>query len=271
MLSRFLGGFFQPPEMSISEVINNGDDTKAPQQITVEVQKAKMADIESGKSPAAFDKEAPESAEQSSEIEVKAPQKKLCGVCNENDGKYKCSRCYLPYCSVTCSKQHKINHPPDEPKPEHESNPIKPETSDHGRAGTIAGKAFKGLFAALDDSEELRLLFKLYPNLPMVLDQIHTATLPPLDEYTVSGLPTKARKGNEQPWSSDRGLQKGVEALKQARNSDGKDGEGLREYGRLVLQILAGEEGMTTEQIIQKELAEENARIIEQLLNGDIG
>ncbi|KAF8863571.1 hypothetical protein BDZ45DRAFT_583713 [Acephala macrosclerotiorum] len=231
-----------------------------------------MAEGEGGESPATVDKEAPQSPEQRSETDLKAPSKKLCAVCNENEGKYKCSRCYLPYCSVACSKQHKINHPPDEPKPEPESKPSPAtEINDHGRAGTIAGKAFKGPFAALDDSPDLRLLFKLYPNLPKLLDSIHTATLPSIDEYTTSGLPTRARKGNEQPWNSDRGLQKGVEALKKARNSDGKDGEGLREYSRLILQILAGEEGMTTEQIIQKELAEENARIIEQLLNGDIG
>jgi len=59
--------------------------------------------------------------------------------------------------------------------------------------------------------------------------------------------------------------------LKRARNEDGVDGESVREYGRLILQILGGEEGLTTEEIIQKELKEENARIIEQLLNGDIG
>lgn len=59
--------------------------------------------------------------------------------------------------------------------------------------------------------------------------------------------------------------------MKQARNSDGRDGEAVREYGRVILQVLAKEEGLTTEEIIQKELAEENARIVEQLLNGDIG
>lgn len=179
----------------------------------------------------------------------------------------------LSSCSVACSNQHKINHPPDEPKPEPEAKPVsQPDSNGHTRRpGTVGAGSFRGPFAALDDSEELRRLFKLYPSLPEILDDINTATLPPVDEYTPSGLPTAVRKGNEQPWNSDRGLQKGVKALKQARNSDGKDGESVREYSRLVLQILAQEEGMTTEQIIQKELAEENARIIEQLLNGDIG
>jgi hypothetical protein len=175
-------------------------------------------------------------------------------------------------CSVACSKQHKINHPPDEPKPVLETKPEPPSTNGHARKPeTVGAGAFKGPFAALDEAPELKVLFKLYPNLPKVLEQINTATLPPVDGYTPSGLPTSVRKGNEQPWNSDRGLQKGVEALKRARNSDGRDGEAVREYGRLILQILAAEEGLTTEEIIQKELAEENARIIEQLLNGDIG
>lgn len=176
-------------------------------------------------------------------------------------------------CSVACSKQHKINHPPDEPKIEPETAPTsKTETNTHRRPGTVAGAVpFKGPFAALDSSPQLKLLFKLYPNLPTILNKINTATLPPLDGYTPSGLPTSVRKGNEQPWNSDRGLQKGVEALKKARNEDGKDGESVREYGRVVLHILREEEGMTTEEAIRKEEQEENARIIEQLLNGDIG
>jgi hypothetical protein len=33
---------------------------------------------------------------------VDVSKKKLCGVCNQNEGKYKCSRCYLPsYASLS--------------------------------------------------------------------------------------------------------------------------------------------------------------------------
>lgn len=34
--------------------------------------------------------------EESSLVEADVPKKKLCGVCNENEPKYKCTRCYLP-------------------------------------------------------------------------------------------------------------------------------------------------------------------------------
>ncbi|KAJ4491724.1 hypothetical protein C8R41DRAFT_376082 [Lentinula lateritia] len=30
-----------------------------------------------------------------------------CNVCNEGEGKYSCSACFLPYCSVACYKKHK--------------------------------------------------------------------------------------------------------------------------------------------------------------------
>jgi len=58
--------------------------------------------------------------------------------------------------------------------------------------------------------------------------------------------------------------------LCKAREAYGKDGEAVREYSRLVLKILAGDGDVDAAEQIQKELAEENARIISQLLNGEI-
>lgn len=45
-------------------------------------------------SPATVEEEAPKVLEESPL--AKPVPKKLCGVCNENEPKYKCSRCYLP-------------------------------------------------------------------------------------------------------------------------------------------------------------------------------
>jgi len=82
-------------------------------------------------------------------------------------------------------------------------------------------------------------------------------------------------KGKEQVWTAERGLERGREALLKARNEDGVDGESVREYSRLVLQVLAREEGVsmttTTEEAIQKEVKDENTRIVERLLNVDTG
>lgn len=42
----------------------------------------------------------------------KQAQSKIgCGVCGVEDGKYKCPRCRLPYCSVKCCKDHKAKCP----------------------------------------------------------------------------------------------------------------------------------------------------------------
>lgn len=167
-------------------------------------------------------------------------------------------------CSVACSTIHKANHPAEESKP----TPVpKPDavTQSNGadpRPGTIAAASFKGPFSPLDDSKELRELFKLYPRLPALLEEINSSTLAPTD--TQSGQFGQRQK--VELWNADVGLRKGVEALNKARSSDDKDGQSLREYSTLILQILSGENGETVEEAIQKELATQNAKIIEDLL-----
>jgi zinc finger HIT domain-containing protein 3 len=134
------------------------------------------------------------------------------------------------------------------------------------RPGTVAAAGFKGPFAVLDDSRELQALFRQFPRLPSQLNEINAATLRPIE------VPGKSHfgRGKEEPWNQDRGLQNGVHALCQAREAYGKDGEGVREFGRLVLQLLSRDEAMDAAELIEKELAEENAMIIQQLLNREI-
>lgn len=96
----------------------------------------------------------------------------------------------------------------------------------------------------------------------MLLEEINSSTLPPTD--TKGGQFGQRRK--EEPWNADVGLRRGVEALSKARNSDDKDGQSLREYSTLILQILSGENCETVEEAIQKELATQSAKIIEDLL-----
>jgi len=194
-------------------------------------------------------------------------KKKLCGVCNEKEGKYKCTRCYLPSCSLACSTLHKATHAALEPKPEETVAAPPPQFNGTApRPGTVASAGFKGPFTALDDSKELQTLFKMYPKLPSLLDEINTATLRPLEELdnnTDSGF---LRGKKQEPWTSDRGLEKGRDALNRARDTD----EGVREYSKLILQILSGEAGISAAELVQKELAEENAKIIEALLKGEM-
>ena len=171
-----------------------------------------------------------------------------------------------PSCSVACSKLHKATHPPNEPIPKIEkpTTPPKPNPT-VPRPGTVAAAGYKGPFAALDESRELQELFKMYPSLPSQLEEINAATLRPVEDERRA-----SRKGRKaEPWTSDRGLQKGREALCRARNTSGKDGEGIREFSKLVLQILSGENGTRAAEVIQKEMEVENVRIIEQLLNNE--
>jgi len=54
--------------------------------------------------------------------------------------------------------------------------------------------------------------------------------------------------------------------LNHARDTD----EGVREYSKLVLQILSGEAGISAAELVEKELREENSKIIEALLQGEL-
>jgi len=69
-------------------------------------------------------------------------------------------------------------------------------------------------------------------------------------------------------WNSDRGTQEGIDALSRAKLEYGRGGEGVREYANLVLKLVAAD-GVDVAQLVQDEVAEENAKIIAQLLNGD--
>jgi hypothetical protein len=162
-----------------------------------------------------------------------------------------------------------------EPRPAAELK-AEPESKPTGAApqpGTVAAAGFKGPFTALDDSKELQMLFKLYPSLASLLDKINTATLPPLNDLKSNignGYNKGTRHRKEEPWNTDRGMQNGLRALLAARQLDDKDGEGIREYSKLVLHILSGDDEMDAATLIQNQLAEENARIVETLLNADL-
>ncbi|KAF4635716.1 hypothetical protein G7Y89_g2380 [Cudoniella acicularis] len=211
------------------------------------------------------------STESQAKTETMIPVAKLCGVCKVKEWKYKCSRCYLPYCSIACSTVHKATHPASDTAPgtKYRSNtPPKANNIDVPRPGTVAAAGFRGPFAALDESKELQILFKTFPRLPSQLEEIDAATLPPANSDEIDSLPGTRKKGGKlELWNRDRGLQKGVEALRRAKEAYGKDGEGVREFSKLVLQILSGEENSSVAEAIQNEIAEENARIISLLLN----
>lgn len=134
---------------------------------------------------------------------------------------------------MACSNVHKATHSLDEPLPApiiSEPNPQPKEVA--SRAGTTG---FKSPFSVLDDSKELQDLFLQFPDLRRHLNSVHRATLRPVEDFS------QQKSGRKQPWNQDQGMMKGVEALHRAKGRYGKDGEGVREYGRLVLQLLERE------------------------------
>ncbi|KAJ6439623.1 zinc finger domain-containing protein [Purpureocillium lavendulum] len=199
--------------------------------------------------------------------EDETPPKKgpaMCGVCKTTASKYKCSRCYLPYCSVACNKAHQANHPPD----------LKPksEPDDEPPSASLPAKPSGPLnpFSALDNSDKLAWLFRKYPNLPQQLLDIHAETQPPPEDPS-KHIPASLLQGVAAPrrnnWTRDQGIKKGKSALRKARQQPGKDGEGVREYCTLIRMLVNdGEANDGATATLQQQFAQEDADIIRQLM-----
>ncbi|KAM0516049.1 hypothetical protein ACHAPE_005672 [Trichoderma viride] len=202
----------------------------------------------------------------------------LCGVCEINPGKYKCSRCRLPYCSVSCSKTHQQNHPPDPPKQEKpaDQTPTAPPPTT-----TAAPIDPSNPFSALATSDKLQLLFKKYPNLPNQLLEIHDATQPPpespdtaskaIPASLMKGLPANSyHNGVKGQWNHDIGIKNGKAALRRARKASGEDGEAIREYTELILHIMnQTNDRNDAAAYVQRQIAEQDTALIERLLAED--
>lgn len=194
-------------------------------------------------------------------------------------------------CSVACATLHRAI--PCEVTVARSLTPPAHEPEAHGGStrplpGTVGAAASGSIFSVLENSQKLQALFVMYPHLRSQLREIYRTTLPPTNDYLACGLGHDAsyqqvqrgrgggrgvisRAGSTKqqgPWNSDRGTQEGIDALSRAKLEFGKGGEGVREYANLVLKLVAAD-GVDVAQLVQDEVAEENAKIIAQLLNGD--
>ncbi|KAM0254748.1 hypothetical protein ACHAQJ_006464 [Trichoderma viride] len=201
----------------------------------------------------------------------------LCGVCESNPGKYKCSRCRLPYCSVQCSKTHQQNHPPDPPKEEAKPTNQAPTAAANTNVLSLGPIDASNPFSALVTSDKLQLLFKKYPNLPNQLLEIHAATQPPSEDpdaaakaipaSLMKGLPTNTGRDS---WNHDIGIKNGKAALRRARKASGQDGEAIREYTELILHIMnETNDRNNAAAYVQRQVAEQDTALIERLLAED--
>jgi hypothetical protein len=164
-----------------------------------------------------------------------------------------------------CDAIHKVT--PHAPKlaTKIEEAPAAQTHGDTARPGTVAAAGRKRPFEALDDSEELKALFKIYPRLTSVLLKIDAA----INVSHTNGHQNSGNNKRNKPWNKDEGLQNGLRTLYTARRADGEDGEGIREYGKLVLQILAKDKVVDATVLVQKELEEESARFVALLLQAE--
>ncbi|CAK7235267.1 hypothetical protein SCUCBS95973_009212 [Sporothrix curviconia] len=236
-----------------------------------------------------------------------AKRRTMCGICQTEPSKYKCSRCSLAYCSVPCSRIHRDNHPPDAPADEKKkpappplpsSLPSKPVPPPHP-------------FHVLDDAPELQRLFARYPTLPARLRSIYEATQPPkaagsngsnggsdsrqpwkLPHHNVRGGGGRGGRGGSnnvvpfnKPWTKEMGLKQGQKALRRARVDPGEDGDAVRAYCETVTYLLArdaeggnrgsnktgtsGTNGNDLTSLVREELAVEANQVIKRLMDAE--
>ncbi|PHH72184.1 hypothetical protein CDD82_6133 [Ophiocordyceps australis] len=209
---------------------------------------------------AAIDTAPIDTAPEDTAPEDRPPPSVICRVCNTNTFKYKCSRCYLPYCSVACNKTHQENHPPDS-KPE--PNPPPKPACDLISNTTRRDNPFQ----VLDRSEKLSWLFRKYPNLPQQLLDIHAASQPPPHDPTKQ-MPGSFKNGpsSRPQWTRDKGIQRGKAALRRARNRPGQEGEAIREYCTLISMLLNDDKEEDSRLLLQQQVKQDDAQLIRQLM-----
>jgi hypothetical protein len=192
-------------------------------------------------------------------------------------------------CSVACATLHRATHPAvdDDAHPKTgETGPLikNDKMATNYTPGTTSTARSRNPFTILEGAKELETLFMIYPRLRSQLRDIYTATLPPTDDSIGTtrqfddqscnykgkgkGKGRNVRVRDRASWNTDRGTQDGIDALCSAKEQYGKGGEGVREYAELVLRFVSTE-GLDVARLVQEEVAEENAKIIAQLLNGD--
>ncbi|XXG97733.1 hypothetical protein Hte_004042 [Hypoxylon texense] len=199
-----------------------------------------------------------------------------CVVCNTVEGKYKCPRCYQYSCSLSCSKEHRDNHPhvkenyvdltdvkaPVAPAGDISSPPESDTPSDFSTRSGIA------------DLPEYKALLRKYPNLERLLWDIAIATDPPTSNGGAPGKhgsPVGSTKGGRkanQPWTKDVGYENGMEVLQRTRESPGDDRDALKEYCELVRQYSARRELVAATKV-RHEIVQDEMKTISNLLRAE--
>lgn len=160
-------------------------------------------------------------------------------------------------CSLTCSQEHRDNHPVVEEKPKPKPSKsigaavsAQPVASDQHRPTRLSD---------IVDSAEYKTLLQRYPDLEKYLWSIATATDPPKPNQ----IGNMNRKAN-QPWTQEAGMSNGVQLVQSIKASPGDVRDAIREFSDLV-SIFKTRIQVQDDQI-RKQRAEADAQIISSLL-----
>ena len=168
---------------------------------------------------------------------------------------------------MECYKTHQANHlAPSQSTP----NGLPPKSS-AAVASTGASSSHVsgggppfGTFvpSSLESSTDLQKLYTRYPQLQNQLKGIYEAAMASLDDQLNSqsfrgdcsdrgrGRGRHRGRGSESrisaPWSRPKGITAGVHRLRLLRRTKGEDGDGLREFSRLVTSTFQGKPSTVT-------------------------
>ncbi|KAK3315048.1 hypothetical protein B0H66DRAFT_332015 [Apodospora peruviana] len=195
------------------------------------------------------------------ETEPSKRQARVCDICEENQGKYKCPKCPLTYCSVACNKLHKANHPPDQPQaPKPQVNRAATAADDNAAGSTDQDD--DDPWAILEDSryeDELDAIHEMYEGTHEMLDRVRRM----YRGVSGSGLPNNGVGMTR--------LERGKFALDWARQTPGY-AHVLRLLSELVQRIMLenGQECPNVTAPVREEAATEEAMIIKGLRERDL-
>ena len=165
-------------------------------------------------------------------------------------------------CSIGCYRNHQSIHtdvsgaatilpvlnglPPKPPAVAFASLPISHIKSSGSSVGT-------NLMSSFESHADLQPLYVRYPQLRDQLKEIYETATGPLDDHlhdqhSSTGIADRGHgrgrgrgrsrgRGVGIPWSQERGLSAGLYRMRRLRHIKGDDGEGLREFSRLVTSI----------------------------------
>ncbi|KZM21441.1 uncharacterized protein EKO05_0006178 [Ascochyta rabiei] len=181
----------------------------------------------------------------------------ICGVCNSEPKKYKCPTCALPYCSLSCFKEHKITHADLAPTPSAPAELEIPQPPPPAPVPRYLKK--KTDFSVLATNPKFQELLKTYPALLTLLQRVYATTIEPDADnqprrgrggrgFRGRGFRGRGRGGrhddSQSRWTQKQGDADAMKMLRayREREENNKEREAMAAFVQLVEENFAGAE-----------------------------